>query len=503
MANRLLQRLREAVATSQLPQLQRGTELEESTLSAKDRKNLDKSSFAIPEKAPGSGSYPIPDESHARNALARVAQHGTADEQKRVKAAVKRKFPDIDLDSAKTKESVSFRVLIREAITKTGKTYEATIVREGPGNAEDRNYYTKQALREAVNNGMFEGLQAYANHPTPSEERERPERDVRHLVGHFREARYVDGNPAEVRAKFIPGGMDPSGVVALIESALASPKERPLIGISIDGYGHAPDQQEVNGRTYNMVREVTHLGSADIVTRAGAGGQFHRRLQEAWRNTTPAHGGQGHTSEEDGMKPAKLQEKIKAAAAKFQEAAGLKDDDEKADKLVTEAITELRECADAEIEPEVQVKIQEKIVEKPVAASDDDKDKLATKLREVEIERDTALGDAKKERKARKDAESKIAESDKGKLVAKVLRESGLPEKARHALVDDLMDEDDEQAMVAIVERQKAAREELLTELRESYGVEGAGPRQPSPAGSTTGGGLLERMGIDRDELAA
>lgn len=60
-------------------------------LSAAQRKKMSKSTFAIPETK----SYPIPDASHARNALARVAQHGTPAEKKRVRAAVKRKFPTI------------------------------------------------------------------------------------------------------------------------------------------------------------------------------------------------------------------------------------------------------------------------------------------------------------------------------------------------------------------------------------------------------------------------
>ena len=64
-------------------------------LSAAQRKNLAKSQFAIPSKEPGSGSYPIPDKSHARNALARVSQHGTSEEKATVRAKVKKKFPDI------------------------------------------------------------------------------------------------------------------------------------------------------------------------------------------------------------------------------------------------------------------------------------------------------------------------------------------------------------------------------------------------------------------------
>lgn len=62
-------------------------------LNTRARKRLSKSQFAIPSKAPGSGSYPIPDRSHGQNALARVSQHGTPAEKKRVRAAVHRKFP--------------------------------------------------------------------------------------------------------------------------------------------------------------------------------------------------------------------------------------------------------------------------------------------------------------------------------------------------------------------------------------------------------------------------
>ena len=59
-------------------------------LSTKDRKKLSKKSFALP----GKRKYPIPDKAHA-HALARVAQHGTPAEQKKVKAAVKKRFPSI------------------------------------------------------------------------------------------------------------------------------------------------------------------------------------------------------------------------------------------------------------------------------------------------------------------------------------------------------------------------------------------------------------------------
>ena len=66
-------------------------------LSSKSRKALKTSSFAEPSKR----KYPIEDANHARNALARVAQHGTPAEKAQVRAAVHRKYPGIGKDKAK------------------------------------------------------------------------------------------------------------------------------------------------------------------------------------------------------------------------------------------------------------------------------------------------------------------------------------------------------------------------------------------------------------------
>lgn len=66
-------------------------------LKAKDRKKLSKREFALP----GKKKYPIPDKAHARNALARVAQNGSPAEQKKVKAAVKKRFPSIGKKKSK------------------------------------------------------------------------------------------------------------------------------------------------------------------------------------------------------------------------------------------------------------------------------------------------------------------------------------------------------------------------------------------------------------------
>lgn len=64
-------------------------------LTTKQRKRIPKKNFAIPSKSPGSGSYPINDPAHARNALARVSQFGSPAEKAKVRAAVHRKYPSI------------------------------------------------------------------------------------------------------------------------------------------------------------------------------------------------------------------------------------------------------------------------------------------------------------------------------------------------------------------------------------------------------------------------
>ena len=72
----------------------------EKDLNAAERRALPDKEFALPGKGKGpegkqAGSYPIPDKTHARMALAMVAKHGTAAKKAKVRAAVAKKFPGI------------------------------------------------------------------------------------------------------------------------------------------------------------------------------------------------------------------------------------------------------------------------------------------------------------------------------------------------------------------------------------------------------------------------
>jgi hypothetical protein len=61
------------------------------TLTTKQRERMEDSTFALPRQR----AYPIPDLSHARNALARVSQFGTDAEKSKVRRAVYKKFPSL------------------------------------------------------------------------------------------------------------------------------------------------------------------------------------------------------------------------------------------------------------------------------------------------------------------------------------------------------------------------------------------------------------------------
>lgn len=76
-----------------------------SKLTSKERKSLPSSDFALPGRGKGPsgkgfGSYPIPDKSHARDALARSSGKPEA---ATVRAKVHAKYPGIKLSSLRGK----------------------------------------------------------------------------------------------------------------------------------------------------------------------------------------------------------------------------------------------------------------------------------------------------------------------------------------------------------------------------------------------------------------
>ena len=70
-------------------------------LDAKEREDLPKKDFALPKDRSdtgGEGGYPIPDEAHAKAALAYSKRFASPEEQAKIRAKVKAKFPDMDVE---------------------------------------------------------------------------------------------------------------------------------------------------------------------------------------------------------------------------------------------------------------------------------------------------------------------------------------------------------------------------------------------------------------------
>jgi len=113
-----------AAAGYGLKKLKEHREKKAGDLTEKKRDSLKGGQFALPAQR----KFPIPDEAHARNALARAAQFGSPEVQAKVRAAVHRKFPGVkETDASKPSEPT-----VKETISKTSSLLSA--VREGrPG----------------------------------------------------------------------------------------------------------------------------------------------------------------------------------------------------------------------------------------------------------------------------------------------------------------------------------------------------------------------------------
>ena len=119
-------------------------------LSYKERQKLPSGSFALPGKGSGpegkqGGSYPIPDESHARNALARVSQHGSEAEKAKVRKAVSSKYPNIKIsegewadEKRKEKESSDRLLKIHQEREARYQAQQAAKKKAGAAKAESK-----------------------------------------------------------------------------------------------------------------------------------------------------------------------------------------------------------------------------------------------------------------------------------------------------------------------------------------------------------------------------
>lgn len=190
--------------------------------------------------------------------------------------------PGKPVESKRGSLRLGLRLLEAEGGIKEGtREVPVLIIKEGMGNKADRHFYSAELLNRVA--PLFDGIKAYANHPSKTEETDRPERDVKEIVGYYHSPRVVmvEGRAAiAATLKIIDGAAYEWAWNLVKESAAFAKKfkDKDLVGISINAWGASHEVEGADGAV-NMVDDLTEVQSADIVTQAGAGGGF--RLREA------------------------------------------------------------------------------------------------------------------------------------------------------------------------------------------------------------------------------
>ena len=144
--------------------------LQEKDLNAAERRALPDKEFALPGKGKGpegkqAGSYPIPDKSHARMALAMVAKHGTSEKKAKVRAAVAKKFPGIKqeevqveakVDTGSAEEKATARNVRNTPPGKDSKFDTSVFITRKPGESLDSARTRKRRDAHAKKRGVKE-----------------------------------------------------------------------------------------------------------------------------------------------------------------------------------------------------------------------------------------------------------------------------------------------------------------------------------------------------------
>lgn len=182
--------------------------------------------------------------------------------------------------------------------------FRVVLLEEGLGNFRDGYFYSKEALKSAVT--VFEGKKIFADHPDANEDKARPERSVRDVLGYFEKCGYQesDDGQGQLVADVVTMADKPyEWARALMREAVEFSKKHPdkeFIGLSINANGAAEarpiedviketsaqpillklnDAMERGLTEVKVVRQITEAVSCDLVTEAGAGGKVLQILE--------------------------------------------------------------------------------------------------------------------------------------------------------------------------------------------------------------------------------
>ena len=160
-----------------------------------------------------------------------------------------------------------------EAKTDDKGTIPVKIIDPGWGSS---GYYSREVLQQAVNARVYAaGLQMYWNHPSKTDEKDRPERDLRDLAGVLTEDARWDEHGSKG-----PGLYSRAKVFSAYRDAVA--EMGPYIGLSHYVWGESK-QGEAEGQKGDIITRIVAARSVDFVTVPGRGGA----IAEAFRAARP------------------------------------------------------------------------------------------------------------------------------------------------------------------------------------------------------------------------
>jgi len=160
-----------------------------------------------------------------------------------------------------------------EAKADAAGTIPVKIIDPGWGSS---GYYSREVLQQAVNDRVYAaGTQMFWNHPSKTDEKDRPERDLRDLAGVLTEdAQWQETGPKG------PGIYARARVFSAYRDAVA--EMGPYIGLSHYVWGESKPG-EAEGKKGDIITRIVAARSVDFVTMPGRGGA----IAEAFRAARP------------------------------------------------------------------------------------------------------------------------------------------------------------------------------------------------------------------------
>lgn len=200
---------------------------------------------------------------------------------------------------------VAFVPLVEAAIAADG-TMRLKLIDPGWGSS---GYYSPDVLKRDGPTVFTEGTKMYLDHPTPSEDAQRPERSVKDLAAVLtKPAQWQDNGPRGpglyAEAKAYDSHRDALNSVA------------PDIGVSIRAMGESK-MGTAEGKSGPVIQRITGAKSVDFVTEPGRGGRI-LQLAESKRQQQPNPGGDP-TSKETSMQLTESEKKLQGDIATLTE----------------------------------------------------------------------------------------------------------------------------------------------------------------------------------------